>query len=87
MDNRNLLRIVILSGWVLSGTIALAVIISIIALSFQGKQIPQILGNFGGVIIGFFFGQFASFVKDALLPSDKAVSDVRGNIASGNEEK
>jgi hypothetical protein len=68
MDKSNLLRTVILTGRILSGLIAVLVVSSIIALSFMSKQIPDVLSNFGGVIIGFFFGQFASFIKDALLP-------------------
>jgi hypothetical protein len=71
MGNTPLLRTVILSGWIVSGLIALCVILSIVALSLLNRPIPQELGNFGGIIIGFFFGQFASFVKDALLPGNQ----------------
>jgi hypothetical protein len=56
----------------MSGVIAIVIIASIVLLSFQNKPIPQVLSNYGGVIIGFFFGQFASFVKDALLPSSQS---------------
>jgi hypothetical protein len=30
-------------------------------------EIPQVLGNWGGIIIGFYFGQFANLVKDYLV--------------------
>jgi uncharacterized membrane protein AbrB (regulator of aidB expression) len=74
MTTPTLLRTIILSGWILGGFIALVVILSIVVLSFLNKPIPNVLDHFGGVIIGFFFGQFASFIKDALLPQPKDTS-------------
>lgn len=82
-----LLRTIILSGWILAGTIALLVIVAIIGLAILGKEIPQSLTNYGGVIIGFFFGQFASFMKDALLPQDKSPTpDQRNSQEGGNAQ-
>lgn len=65
----SLLRLILISGWAISGLIALSVILSIVILAILNRPVPDVLVNYGGVIIGFFFGQFASFVKDATLPS------------------
>ncbi|MER9163616.1 hypothetical protein [Mesorhizobium sp. M0715] len=79
-----LLRTIILSGWILAGTIALLVIVAIISLAILGKEIPQSLTNYGGVIIGFFFGQFASFMKDALLPEANSTRPAQINAGEGD---
>lgn len=48
----------------ISGLIAVIVIGGVIVLSFVGKPIPDQLSNWGGIILGFYFGQFVSLVKD-----------------------
>lgn len=41
---------------IVSGIIALGVTGSIVYLSVTGQQIPELLGNAGLLVIGFFFG-------------------------------
>jgi hypothetical protein len=48
----------------IAGLIAVAVIGSVIALAILGKDIPDQLSNWGGIILGFYFGQFINLVKD-----------------------
>ena len=68
MNRAQLLTMIIVSGWILSGIIAVMIIATIAYMSIFRVPIPAAITNFGGVIIGFFFGQFASIIKDALLP-------------------
>lgn len=48
----------------IAGVIAVAVIGSVITLAIIGKDIPDQLSNWGGIILGFYFGQFINLVKD-----------------------
>jgi len=48
----------------IAGIIAVAVIGSVISLAILGKDIPDQLSNWGGIILGFYFGQFINLVKD-----------------------
>lgn len=50
----------------ISGLIALIVIISVVILALLDKPIPPELSNWGGIILGFYFGQFISLVRDYL---------------------
>jgi hypothetical protein len=54
----------IVGGTFASGTIAVAVIAAVVGLAFWGRPIPDVLTNWGGIIIGFYFGQFLSLAKD-----------------------
>jgi hypothetical protein len=56
-------------GTILAGLIALAVIVGVIFLSARDGNVPDVLKNWGGIIIGFFFGQFFSFVQTMLRPA------------------
>ena len=58
-------------GFVLSGIIALLIVGGVILLSvlaaFYGTdlvKIPSVLENWGGVVVGFYFGTFVSLIKD-----------------------
>ena len=57
-------------GFLISGAIALLVIGGVIAISlfsaFSGVKIPvpEVLANWGGVIVGFYFGAFVTLIKD-----------------------
>ena len=58
------MRSIIVIGWCLSGVIALTIIGTVAYLSITKEPTPQLLEQWGGIIIGFYFGQFASMVKD-----------------------
>jgi uncharacterized membrane protein AbrB (regulator of aidB expression) len=57
-------------GFLISGAIALLVIGGVIAISlfstFKGTklEVPEVLANWGGVIVGFYFGAFITLIKD-----------------------
>ena len=48
----------------IAGLIALAVVASVVAIAITGHAIPDVLSNWGGIILGFYFGQFINLVKD-----------------------
>lgn len=59
-------RFVVYAAVVVSSLIALVVIFSvaILPLFFEGAPIPTVLQNWGGLIIGFYFGGFIGLLKD-----------------------
>lgn len=48
----------------IAGIISISVVGGVILLAFIDKPIPDQLSNWGGIILGFYFGQFISIVKD-----------------------
>ena len=48
----------------ISGLIAIAVIVSVMVIALLDKPIPPELSNWGGIILGFYFGQFVTLLKD-----------------------
>jgi hypothetical protein len=59
--------------WLISliaGAISIIVVLSVLIIALlgqiQGKEarIPDVLTNWGGIILGFYFGQFVNLVKD-----------------------
>jgi hypothetical protein len=70
--------VVVLCGLLITGLIGLLVVGAVVyAALFQGK-VPEILGNWGGVLIGFFVGQFFNFAQSFLAPNvDSAAASVR----------
>lgn len=65
-----ILLLVSIIGMVCAGIISVSVIFSIIYLSVRDGSVPEILNNYGGIIIGFFFGQFFSFIQTSLVKKD-----------------
>jgi len=53
-------------GTTVSAIIALAIIGAVIVLTFKGSTVPEILSNWGGIIIGFYFGTLSGFIKDVI---------------------
>ena len=57
-------------GFLISGAIALLVIGGVIFISlfsvYKGieMKVPEVLANWGGVIVGFYFGAFVTLIKD-----------------------
>ena len=47
-----------------AGLISLIVVMSVVVIAITGHAIPDVLSNWGGIILGFYFGQFISLVKD-----------------------
>ena len=58
-------------GFLISGAIALLVIGGVISIALynasnpqKSVEIPEVLSNWGGVIVGFYFGAFVTLIKD-----------------------
>jgi uncharacterized membrane protein AbrB (regulator of aidB expression) len=57
-------------GWLITvmgataGLISVIVIISVVFIALRGQTIPPELSNWGGIILGFYFGQFVNLLKD-----------------------
>ncbi|HEY9013313.1 MAG TPA: hypothetical protein VIN06_20105 [Devosia sp.] len=47
-----------------SGLIAVIIIVSVVGIALLGEPIPAELSNWGGIILGFYFGQFVNLLKD-----------------------
>jgi uncharacterized RDD family membrane protein YckC len=47
-----------------AGIISLVVVSSVALLAILGRPVPEVLSNWGGIIIGFYFGGFVMLVKD-----------------------
>ena len=64
-------------GTVISGVLALIIIcVPILApLFITDYAIPDTVENWGGVIIGFYFGSFISQVGNFLSPNNKSSTD------------
>lgn len=59
-------RFVVYVSVTVSSLIALVVIftVALMPLFLQGMEIPTTLQNWGGLIIGFYFGSFVTLLKD-----------------------
>jgi hypothetical protein len=59
----------------IAGVIALTVMISVVVIALFGRDIPQVLQNWGGIILGFYFGQFIGLVKDYMEVMERRPRD------------
>lgn len=59
-------RFVVYVTVIVSSLIALLIIVTVVFMPVfrQGYHIPETLQNWGGLIIGFYFGSFVSLLKD-----------------------
>ena len=60
--------IVVMAGMLLTGLIGLLVVGSVVYAALAQGKVPDVLSNWGGIIIGFFVGQFFNFAKTFLEP-------------------
>lgn len=65
MDDKqkNVFSRVVLAITIISGILALAVVVGVVVLAFIGREPPDILANWGGIILGFYFGQFINLMQ------------------------
>lgn len=59
---------VVMFGMLLTGLIGLLVVGSVVYAALVQGKVPDVLSNWGGIIIGFFVGQFFNFAKAFLEP-------------------
>jgi hypothetical protein len=65
-DSAQLARIIAISGSAISGLLAILIVGGVLYSALILGRVPETLSNWGGIIIGFFFGQFFSFVRAVL---------------------
>jgi len=72
-EDRLIMRIVIIFGTTVSSFIAVAVIASVVIVTIWNPElkIPDVLRDWGGLIIGFYFGSFVTLIKDLFRTSPK----------------
>jgi hypothetical protein len=61
--NSAITRIVVL-GSLVATALGILIPITAVVMSVYGKNVPDVISNWGGVIVGFYFGTFASILKD-----------------------
>lgn len=61
-------RFVVITVICVSSTIALVVIVATALTPYTDYEAPPVLENWGGLIIGFYFGTFIGLLKDWLAP-------------------
>jgi uncharacterized RDD family membrane protein YckC len=71
IKSADVLRAVVVVISIISGVLALAVIVGVVILAFIGREVPEILGNWGGIILGFYFGQFFNLMQLFLKKNDE----------------
>lgn len=66
VDSRKvkLVRLIILSGWVLTLLLMISIVGAALYLSIAGQEVPKMLEQWGGVALGFLFGSFSKIVAD-----------------------
>jgi len=57
-------RAIILSGWIMTLATMMAIVGASLWLTLTGKIVPETLGNWTGVALGFLFGNFSSIVAN-----------------------
>lgn len=83
MEKDSTLKIVILLGTIVSSIIALVVISSAayIGITQRTGNLPKFIGDWGGLIIGFYFGSFVSLIKDWIMIQKKQSAEVSNNLS------
>lgn len=85
MHDRVLIRWVVLIVVSVSSLIALATIgAAILHPYYSTTQTPSILENWGGLIIGFYFGTFATMLKEWLTGKQKEDEDDADKVHAGH---
>jgi hypothetical protein len=60
--------IVVLAGMMLTGLISVLVVGAVVYAALTQSKVPDVLANWGGILIGFFVGQFFNFARSFLDP-------------------
>lgn len=61
---RKLTHGIILSGWILILMTMVTIMGAALAMTWQGRIVPDMLADWAGIALGFLFGTFATIVKD-----------------------
>ncbi|TBB95930.1 hypothetical protein ELH39_01015 [Rhizobium ruizarguesonis] len=57
---------------IIAGVISLVVVISVVVIAISGGVVPDVLSNWGGIILGFYFSQFLNIVNGYMGILEKA---------------
>lgn len=77
--NTRLALWIVAFGMAILGMMTLSIIGAVIYSAISYTKPPEILGNWGGLIIGFFIGSFFNFAKDVLGSQTQNNTDVSVN--------
>lgn len=85
-DDKFLRRFIVITGTSVSSIIALAIIIpiSIFKMKEPDLVVPEVLVNWGGIILGFYFGSFTTLIRDLLGAPDEESGNVAGQSGIAN---
>ncbi|WP_157813672.1 hypothetical protein [Sinorhizobium meliloti] len=61
---------IVTAGAVLLGLISVLIVGAVVYTAVAFNKVPEVLANWGGLIVGFFIGNFFNFLKAALDISD-----------------
>lgn len=80
MEEDVFLRRFLIIAWVLVSSLIAITILGSTAyfkIKHPTAPIPEVLSNWGGIILGFYFGSFTTFAKDVFLkgPRDREPND------------
>lgn len=75
----------------IAGLISVIVVVSVVAIAIiptflpnvVRPEIPDVLSNWGGIILGFYFGQFINLVKDYIGVIQSSTASTEGKSAVG----
>lgn len=71
MKNEKAILYIAVIGTSASGLISLIIICGVVYLSARDGNVPSVLSNWGGIIIGFFFGQFFQLIQTLLISNNE----------------
>jgi hypothetical protein len=83
IGNAKLILWIVAFGTAIVGFISLAIVGAVIYEEITYGKAPEILTNWGGLIIGFFIGSFFNFVRAALGVADVEAKRVEAEKDAG----
>ena len=57
-------KIVITTGWILTLVTAVVILLSAVFMVVTNQPVPEVIQNWGGMILGFLFGNLFGLIKD-----------------------
>lgn len=70
-----LLLWVVAAGAIILGIISIGIVGAVIYAALAYDRVPDVLVNWGGLIVGFFIGNFFNFIRSALDVAQRSEGD------------
>jgi len=70
-----IIQSVVLLGMIISGFISIIVVSGVVYAAIAHGKAPEVLVNWGGIILGFFFGQFFSYVQHVTVQTNNGIEN------------